>query len=144
MAFTFATFCFIVALITSCFLIFFAVWQIIAFDELKSDYKNPIDQCSNLNPLVLPEYITHFSLTLLFLCSGEWLTFLLNLPLLAYHVKRYKNRPVMSRPGLYDPTTIMNTCNLNYALREGMYKAVFYFASFCYYLIGMTYALSNY
>ena len=29
------------------------VWlQIIAFDELKTDYKNPIDQCGSLNPLV--------------------------------------------------------------------------------------------
>lgn len=25
--------------------------QIIAFDELKTDYKNPIDQCSSLNPV---------------------------------------------------------------------------------------------
>ena len=27
--------------------------QIIAFDELKTDYKNPIDQCASLNPLVI-------------------------------------------------------------------------------------------
>ena len=149
MAFTFATFCYIIATILSCFPLFFAIFKITAFDELKSkqlksEYKNPIDLCSILNSLVLPEYITHFSLTLLFLCSGEWLTFLLNLPLLAYHVKRYKNRPIMSRPGLYDPTTIMNTCNLNYAFREGIYKAVFYLASFFYYLIGMVYVLANY
>ena len=44
MAFTFAAFCYIVALIFSAFLIFFAIWHIIAFDELKTDYKNPIDQ----------------------------------------------------------------------------------------------------
>lgn len=25
--------------------------QIIAFDELKTDYKNPIDQCNTLNPV---------------------------------------------------------------------------------------------
>ena len=25
--------------------------QIIAFDELKTDYKNPIDQCASLNPV---------------------------------------------------------------------------------------------
>ena len=35
---------------------FFAVFHVIAFDELKTDFKNPIDQCSTLNPLVLPEY----------------------------------------------------------------------------------------
>ena len=27
------------------------VFQIIAFDELKTDYKNPIDQCNSLNPV---------------------------------------------------------------------------------------------
>jgi len=25
--------------------------QIISFDELKTDYKNPIDQCNSLNPV---------------------------------------------------------------------------------------------
>ena len=48
MAFTFAAFCYIVALIFSAFLIFFAIWHIIAFDELKTDYKNPIDQVGRI------------------------------------------------------------------------------------------------
>ena len=26
-------------------------FQIISFDELKTDYKNPIDQCKSLNPV---------------------------------------------------------------------------------------------
>ena len=30
---------------------FFVLSQIIAFDELKTDYKNPIDQCASLNPV---------------------------------------------------------------------------------------------
>ena len=29
----------------------FLIFQIIAFDELKTDYKNPIDQCNSLNPV---------------------------------------------------------------------------------------------
>lgn len=29
----------------------FISFQIIAFDELKTDYKNPIDQCGSLNPV---------------------------------------------------------------------------------------------
>ncbi|RXM96413.1 Protein cornichon-like 1 [Acipenser ruthenus] len=44
----------------------------------------------------------------MFLCATEWLSLGLNMPLLAYHVWRYMSRPVMSGPGLYDPTTIMN------------------------------------
>ncbi|CAJ0940349.1 unnamed protein product [Ranitomeya imitator] len=59
MAFTFAAFCYMLALLLTAALIFFAIWHIIAFDELKTDYKNPIDQCNTLNPLVLPEYLIH-------------------------------------------------------------------------------------
>ena len=78
------------------------VWlQIIAFDELKTDYKNPIDQCGSLNPLVrrrtfttekhflyffqvfflilliiymfqvLPEYLLHLFFNILFLFAGS-------------------------------------------------------------------------
>ncbi|KAF6724123.1 cornichon-like protein 1 [Oryzias melastigma] len=124
MAFTFAAFCYMLALLLTAALIFFAIWHIIAFDELKTDYKNPIDQCNTLNPtvekvkkikrvkialkLVLPEYLIHFFFCVMFFCAAEWLTLFLNLPLLAYHVWRYMSRPVMSCPGLYDPTTIMN------------------------------------
>ena len=83
--------------------------QIIAFDELKTDYKNPIDQCASLNPLVitllitlttsdliimildqvLPEYILHILFNFLFLLAGEWFSIALNAPLIAYHIHRY-------------------------------------------------------
>ena len=81
--------------------------QIIAFDELKTDYKNPIDQCASLNPLVinllitlttsliitipvqvLPEYILHILFNFLFLLAGEWFSIALNAPLIAYHIHR--------------------------------------------------------
>jgi len=66
---------FILAILVSISLIFFAIWnvsmrkplqcnllqlshlflccsgQIIAFDDLKTDYKNPVDLCNNLNPV---------------------------------------------------------------------------------------------
>lgn len=51
MAFNFTAFTYIVALIGDAFLIFFAIFHVIAFDELKTDYKNPIDQCNSLNPV---------------------------------------------------------------------------------------------
>ncbi|KAG1654510.1 Protein cornichon 1 [Nymphon striatum] len=136
MAFTFAVFCYILALIITVFLIFFAVFHIIAFDELKTDYKNPIDQCNSLNPLVLPEYLLHLFFTVMFLFAGEWLTFILNAPLVAYNVNRYKNRPVMSQPGLYDPTSIMNADELSRAQKEGWAKLGFYILSFFYHLYG--------
>ncbi|XP_013879034.1 protein cornichon homolog 1 [Austrofundulus limnaeus] len=141
MAFTFAAFCYMLALLLTAALIFFAIWHIIAFDELKTDYKNPIDQCNTLNPLVLPEYLIHFFFCVMFLCAAEWLTLFLNLPLLAYHVWRYMSRPVMSCPGLYDPTTIMNADILAYCQKEGWCKLAFYLLSFFYYLYGMIYVL---
>nr|XP_002128475.2 protein cornichon homolog 1-like isoform X1 [Ciona intestinalis] len=144
MAFTFAAFCYILALVLTAFLIFFAIWQIIAFDELKTDYKNPIDQCNSLNPLVLPEYAIHVFYNLLFLWAFEWLTVLLNLPLIAYNVYRYSKRPVMSGPGLYDPTTIMNADILSYCMKEGWGKLAFYLLSFFYYLYRMIYVLVTY
>ena len=89
MAFTFAAFSYIIALIVDAFLIFFAIFHIIAFDELKTDYKNPIDQCASLNPLVLPEYILHLVFNVLFVFAGEWFSLAINLPLVAYHIHRY-------------------------------------------------------
>uniref|UniRef100_A0A3Q3EUB9 Cornichon family member 1 n=1 Tax=Labrus bergylta TaxID=56723 RepID=A0A3Q3EUB9_9LABR len=129
--------------------------QIIAFDELKTDYKNPIDHgrsadrlltsdlvsCFLSSQLVLPEYLIHFFFCVMFFCAAEWLTLCLNLPLLAYHVWRYMSRPVMSCPGLYDPTTIMNADILAFCQKEGWCKLAFYLLSFFYYLYGMIYVL---
>ena len=50
---------------------------------------------------------------------------------------RYMNRPVMKVPGLYDPTIIMNSDQMNRATREGWVKLAFYLLSFFYYLYGM-------
>jgi hypothetical protein len=137
MGLSFAAFSYIIALILDAFLIFFAVFHVIAFDELKTDFKNPIDQCNTLNPLVLPEYVVHVFFNMLFLISGEWVPLLLNMPLIAYHVHRYLHRPIMSRSGLYDPTTIMNGDQLSRATREGWFKLAFYLLTFFYYLYGM-------
>ncbi|XP_072031087.1 protein cornichon homolog 1-like [Amphiura filiformis] len=141
MAFTFAAFCYLLAMLLAAVLIFFAIFHIIAFDELKTDYKNPIDQCNSLNPLVLPEYIIHIFFNVLFLLAGQIGTVALNLPLIGYHIYRYANRPVMSQAGLYDPTTIMNADVLSRCMREGWIKLAFYLLSFFYYLYSMIYVL---
>ncbi|XP_058818585.1 protein cornichon [Topomyia yanbarensis] len=141
MAFNFSAFSYIVALIIDAFLIFFSIFHVIAFDELKTDYKNPVDQCDSLNPLVIPEYTLHLLFNLLFLFAGEWFSLAMNIPLIAYHIWRYKNRPVMTRPGLYDATSIMNGDNLAKCQREGWIKLAVYLLSFFYYLYGMIYSL---
>ncbi|XP_047234251.1 protein cornichon homolog 2 isoform X1 [Girardinichthys multiradiatus] len=81
------------------------VLRIIAFDELRTDFKNPIDQsnptrarerilnieriCNLLRRLVVPEYSIHGLFCLMFMCAGEWVTLGLNIPLLFYHLWRY-------------------------------------------------------
>jgi hypothetical protein len=60
-----------------------------------------------------------------------------NLPLIGYHIWRYKNRPQgMSGPGLYDPTNIMNSDTLSRSMKEGWIKLGVYLLSFFYYLYG--------
>ncbi|KAL5281806.1 CNIH1 family protein [Megaselia abdita] len=98
MAFSFSAFTYIFALIGDAFLIFFSIFHVIAFDELKTDYKNPIDQCNSLNPLVLPEYLLHILINVLFLFAGEWFSLFFNVPLIAYHVWRGNKRKNMD-PG---------------------------------------------
>uniref|UniRef100_A0A8C6W232 Uncharacterized protein n=1 Tax=Nannospalax galili TaxID=1026970 RepID=A0A8C6W232_NANGA len=99
---------------------------------LTTDYKNRMDQCSTLNPLVPPEYLICAFFPAMFPCAAEWLTLGLN---------RYMSRPVMSRPGLYNPTTIMNADTLAYCQKEGWCKLAFYLLAFFNYLFGMIYVL---
>ncbi|KAI1716054.1 cornichon protein [Ditylenchus destructor] len=141
MAFTFAAFCYLVALIAVAFCIFFAIYTVICVDELRTDYKNPIEQCKNLNQLILPEYGVHFVFSLLFVFSLQLFAILWNAPLVAYHIRRYLKRPVMSGPGIYDPTTIMNHDQLQKVSREGWVKLGFYLLSFFYYLYAMIYTM---
>ena len=104
---------------------------------MKNDHKNPIEQCKSLNPLIIPEYATHILINVLFLLAGEWLTLILNIPLIIYHINKFRTRPVMRELGIYDPTSIMNAQTLNLAQREGWIKLGFYMITFFYYLYGM-------
>lgn len=142
MAFTFVACSYILALVIDIFLIFVTMINVITFDELKTtDYKNPIEQCRNLNNLVLPEYGSHFFSNLLFACTGQWSTVIFNSPLMAYHVNRYWTRPIMSTAGIYDVTTIMNAQILSHCKHEGWSKLVFYLLLFFYYLYALIFAL---
>ncbi|VDO10064.1 unnamed protein product [Brugia timori] len=171
MAFTFAAFCYLFALFAVAFCIFFAIFtvsstilmdttlqtivgmffhcrhcilflfQVICIDELKTEYKNPIEQCNSLNQLVLPEYLLHIILTFLFVLSFQLGGLCWNIPLIAYHIHRYIQRPLMTGPGIYDPTTILNKNELQKALKEGWIKLGFYLISFFYYLYAMIYTM---
>lgn len=132
---------FLVAMIISIVLLFIMVWHLIMVDELKNDYRNPLDFCQTMNRLVLPEYLLHAFVTLMMLLCGYWFTCLFNIPLVAYHVWRYTNRPTMSGPGLYDATIVMNRAQLSLYTKEGFVKIGFYVLSFLVYLFHMMVAL---
>uniref|UniRef100_A0A452IZV0 Uncharacterized protein n=1 Tax=Gopherus agassizii TaxID=38772 RepID=A0A452IZV0_9SAUR len=124
--------------------------QIIAFDELHTDFKSPIDQgnpararerlknieriCCLLRKLVVPEYSIHGLFCLMFLCAAEWVTLGLNIPLLFYHLWRYFHRPADGSEVMYDAVSIMNADILNYCQKESWCKLAFYLLSFFYYL----------
>jgi len=59
------------------------------------------------------------------------------MPLIAYHINKYRTRPMKSGFGIYDPTTIMNAQILNVAQREGWIKIAFYMITFFYYIYSM-------
>nr|XP_058924981.1 protein cornichon homolog 2 isoform X1 [Kogia breviceps] len=127
--------------------------QIIAFDELRTDFKNPIDQgnpararerlknieriCCLLRKLVVPEYSIHGLFCLMFLCAAEWVTLGLNIPLLFYHLWRYFHRPADGSEVMYDAVSIMNADILNYCQKESWCKLAFYLLSFFYYLYSL-------
>ncbi|XP_054568993.1 protein cornichon homolog 3 isoform X1 [Eptesicus fuscus] len=131
--------------------------MIIAFDELRTDFKSPIDQCNPvharerlrniericflLRKLVLPEYSIHSLFCIMFLCAQEWLTLGLNVPLLFYHVWRYFHCPADSSELAYDPPVVMNADTLSYCQKEAWCKLAFYLLSFFYYLYCMIYTL---
>uniref|UniRef100_A0AC11E322 Uncharacterized protein n=1 Tax=Ovis aries TaxID=9940 RepID=A0AC11E322_SHEEP len=134
-----------------------ASFAIIAFDELRTDFKSPIDQCNPLHArerlrniericfllrkLVLPEYSIHSLFCIMFLCAQEWLTLGLNVPLLFYHFWRYFHCPADSSELAYDPPVVMNADTLSYCQKEAWCKLAFYLLSFFYYLYCMIYTL---
>ncbi|KAG9052587.1 hypothetical protein FS842_009626 [Serendipita sp. 407] len=82
---------FLFSVLLAAVLLFTMVFFIIMFSDLECDYINPIDLCTQLNRFVLPEYIAHGFLALLFLLSGQFMALALNLPLVAYNVRKYAN-----------------------------------------------------
>lgn len=55
------------------------------FSDLESDFINPIELCQKLNVFVMPEYVAHAAISLLFLLKLEFIITLFNAGLIAYH-----------------------------------------------------------
>ncbi|EDO17077.1 hypothetical protein Kpol_530p47 [Vanderwaltozyma polyspora DSM 70294] len=127
-------FVFISAVVINCINLFGQVHFTILYADLEADYINPIELCSRVNKLVTPEAAIHTLLTMLLLLSGNFFTFLLNLPLFAYNIKKFyeKNQ-------LLDATEIFRT--LSKHKRESFLKLAFYLLMFFVYLYKMIMSL---
>lgn len=91
------------------------------------DYLNPIDLCNRMNTYILPEAGIHAFTCLLLLLGGQWVSLMLNLPLLAYNARK-----IIDKSYLLDATEIFRT--LNKYKNESFAKLAFHLILFFYYL----------
>ncbi|CAL9738376.1 ER-derived vesicles protein Erv14p [Monosporozyma servazzii] len=125
---------FILAVVANCINLFGQVHFTILYADLEADYINPIELCSKVNQLVVPEAALHAIISLLFLLNGYWFVFLLNLPVLAYNINKIYNKIQ-----LLDATEIFRT--LGKHKRESFMKLGFHLLMFFFYLYRMIMAL---
>ena len=127
---------FILAVVANCVNLFGQVHFTILYADLEADYINPIELCSKVNRLILPEAALHGIISLLMLLNGFWFVFLLNLPILGYNLNKIYNKTQ-----LLDATEIFRT--LGKHKRESFLKLGFYLLMFFFYLYRMIMALIN-
>mmetsp|Transcript_20422 Transcript_20422/g.28638 ORF Transcript_20422/g.28638 Transcript_20422/m.28638 type:complete len:140 (-) Transcript_20422:148-567(-) len=119
-------------LLADCGLVFVVVYFLALFSDLETDSISPIDMCRHLNLFVYPEMIGHAVLTVLFLVTGRWFLFFLNLPLVAWHAYRYNLRTHM-----LDATQIYR--DLSKETKVLFVKLGYYMICFCIYLFFLIY-----
>lgn len=113
MAFSAGALVTIIALVMdgTCF-IYFAVFHVIAFDQLKKGHKTPEEQCLELNQVLFLELVLVTFLNILFLLFKEFFSLALNLPVLIYYALRYRGKSKddseLYGQHAYHPTTIMS------------------------------------
>ena len=61
--------------------------QVMCLADLEFDYINPYDSASQINKVVLPEFIAQGVLCCIYLVTGHWIMCLLCTPYLYYNVK---------------------------------------------------------
>lgn len=108
-------------------LLFCSVYSLILFADLTVDHINPIELCELVNRLVLPEYLGHLALTMFLLLKQLYLPFVLNLPMLAFHIWRFREGK-----HLLDNTTIFNDVDRERRIAQA--KLVYHLLMFFIYL----------
>ncbi|XP_042021985.1 protein cornichon homolog 1-like isoform X1 [Salvia splendens] len=81
-------------------------YEFLGFSDLEADYLNPYELSSLINYVIVPEYLLHGALCILFLMTGHWIMFLLSLPTAYYNLKQY-----LSNKHLVDVTEVFKVVN---------------------------------
>ncbi|KAG8469735.1 hypothetical protein KFE25_006190 [Diacronema lutheri] len=113
--------------IVGCLLVFASVVHIITYSDLESDYINPVDASERLNRFLIPEYVAHAGITLLFLLTLNFVPLVANGVLVAWNTKRF-----LEGEHLVDATKIYPT--LAERKKQSLVKLGFYVIMFFYYL----------
>eukprot|EP00218_Dolichomastix_sp_CCMP3274_P008620 CAMPEP_0170145376 /NCGR_PEP_ID=MMETSP0033_2-20121228/19282_1 /TAXON_ID=195969 /ORGANISM="Dolichomastix tenuilepis, Strain CCMP3274" /LENGTH=150 /DNA_ID=CAMNT_0010381945 /DNA_START=57 /DNA_END=509 /DNA_ORIENTATION=+ len=66
------------------------MYTVINLTDLENDFMNPHDASARINKFFIPEVVLHFALTLIFLFTGRWLLFVVNIPLVVYHAHLWR------------------------------------------------------
>ncbi|PRT53752.1 ER-derived vesicles protein ERV14 [Wickerhamiella sorbophila] len=114
--------------------LFMQVFFTIMYSDLEVDYINPIDLCNKLNVYLIPEAALQGFVTLLFLITGHWLSFLLNLP-----ISLFNGNQIFKNQYLLDATEIFRT--LGRHKKESFSKLGFHLLIFFFYLYSFIVAL---
>lgn len=89
--------------------------------DLKSDRMNGKEFCSQMKSVIIVDYVVHGILAFLIFISKEYVFFLIQVPIIAFHI--YK---VYKKNYLYDPLQIRRTDVINAELKKSYTKLGLY------------------
>ncbi|KAK4523601.1 hypothetical protein GAYE_PCTG70G1497 [Galdieria yellowstonensis] len=120
----------IVVFVTTAILLFIDIYSLILFSDLLLDHLNPIELCEKVNFLIYPEFGVHVFLTLFLFFGGHWFVAVFNLPLVAFHVRKY-----LRNEHLLDNTRVFRVAaqvQRYYELKMGFFLVTFVTYLYCF------------
>ncbi|XP_044733190.1 protein cornichon homolog 4 [Chrysoperla carnea] len=131
---------FAICMVDTAAILFLLVYYLITLSDLECDYLNAQQCCAKLNTWVGPKIVCHGFASFLLLIHGQWLCFLLNIPMslwMSYEILLIPKGNI----GVYDPTEIHNRGQLKKHMRDCMINLGFYLILFFIYLYCLIIAL---
>ncbi|KAL3819885.1 hypothetical protein ACJIZ3_005790 [Penstemon smallii] len=111
-------------------------YQFLGFSDLEGDHINPYELSSNVNYVIVPEYLLHAAFSILFLVTGHWIMFLVSLPPALYNLKLY-----LSQKHLIYVTEVFRVVNAEKKAR--LLKIGFYVVFFAIVIVRLMFSIVN-